>query len=399
MMKSAIRYSTTWASVIAAVCIFTIGILFFVVTSQVNVQASDGKVSSDRLITIHDRGEERVILTKADSIQKALEDADIALDQRDAVEPALDEELVDTSYHVNIYRARPVIVSDGAVREKIMTPYQTSDKIVADAGMILNDEDITTVKPTADIISEGAGLELIIERATPFTFVLYGKQGEAFTQATTVGEMLEKKSIKMESQDELSVALDTPITPGMTVELWRNGKQTLTEEQVVPFTTEKVQDAAREVGYREIRTQGADGKRSVVYEIDIQNGREVSRKEIQSMMSVEPKKQVEVIGTKNKYSGTLNEWLLALRTCETGGVYTRNSGNGYYGAYQFLPATWDSIARKTGRPDLVGVRPDRANPADQDSLVIANAKASSGGLSTQHPGCYKKLGLSKFPPS
>jgi hypothetical protein len=39
-----------------------------------------------------------------------------------------------------------------------------------------------------------------------------------------------------------------------------------------------------------------------------------------------------------------------LRICESGDHYKENTGNGYYGAYQFAPTTWRSLGFK-GRPD------------------------------------------------
>ena len=50
--------------------------------------------------------------------------------------------------------------------------------------------------------------------------------------------------------------------------------------------------------------------------------------------------------------------LAALRDCESGGDYSANSGNGYYGAYQFTPETWASV----GGSGL----PSEASPAEQD---------------------------------
>ena len=41
---------------------------------------------------------------------------------------------------------------------------------------------------------------------------------------------------------------------------------------------------------------------------------------------------------------------LELRTCESGNDYQANSGNGYYGAYQFSSATWTGLGY-SGRPD------------------------------------------------
>lgn len=113
---------------------------------------------------------------------------------------------------------------------------------------------------------------------------------------------------------------------------------------------------------------------------------------------IEKKKTPVVAGVfVNKKNTGRGEWLYELRKCESGGNYKRNSGNGFFGAYQFMISTWNRVAPKLGRPDLVGVRPDLASPEDQDFMVIGNANISAG-LVSQHPGCYRELGLSNKPP-
>jgi hypothetical protein len=47
-----------------------------------------------------------------------------------------------------------------------------------------------------------------------------------------------------------------------------------------------------------------------------------------------------------------------LRACESGGDYSTNTGNGYYGAYQFDQSTWESV----GGSGL----PSDASPEEQD---------------------------------
>lgn len=311
---------------------------FFI--SQVSASDADEKTRGGRLVTIHDRGAEKVLLTKAPTVKEALQDAGMNLDENDRVEPKLTEELVATAYTVNIYRARPVIVVDGAVKQKVMTAYQTADQIAKDAGLELQDEDETKLKTSDDIVSDGAGLQLEIKRATAFQLVLYGQKTEAYTQESTVGAMLASKKIEIGPNDTLSVAKDAAIAAGMTVEIWRNGKQTVTEEQLVEFETEKIQDADRPVGFREVKTPGVKGKKSVTYEIEMKNGKELSRKEIQSVVLEQPKKQIEIVGSKmtNTFSGSFSEALARLRSCE--GSYTSNTGNGYYGAYQYDVSTW-----------------------------------------------------------
>ena len=77
-------------------------------------------------------------------------------------------------------------------------------------------------------------------------------------------------------------------------------------------------------------------------------------------------------------------FLACVRQRESGGNYSIVSSNGlYYGAYQFHRQTWDSTAANAGRPDLIGVPPNQASPADQDAMALAlyrsQGKAPWGG--------------------
>jgi hypothetical protein len=74
--------------------------------------------------------------------------------------------------------------------------------------------------------------------------------------------------------------------------------------------------------------------------------------------------------------------LARLRQCESGGNYASNTGNGYYGAYQFSLRTWRALGY-TGRPDL-------APPAVQDEAAATLQARSGWG---QWPGCSRKLRL------
>ncbi len=264
-----------------------------------SVSATDGDTARNgRLITIHDRGNERVILTHAQTVRDALAAAKIVVDKRDVVEPKLDSELLATDYTVNIYRARPVVVVDGPVRQKIMTAAQTAEGIAAAAHLVLQSEDETQLAMGQDIANDGASTVLTIDRATRFTLRLYGTPTTAYSQASTVGEMLKQKNITLSANDTLSVDTNAPLVSDMEVTIWRNGVQTATVDEMIDFPIRKVLDSDRPVGYKVVQTPGVKGKKSVVYEIMMQNGREVSRKVIQSVMIEEPKEQVEVVGAK-----------------------------------------------------------------------------------------------------
>lgn len=340
-MNSILKRSFAPKGIVIAMFCLVLGCVGLFLASTVQA-ASLTPAAGQKLITIHDRGRERGMLTYASSLRDAFKEAHIEIDPNDTVEPGLDEPLVANNYEVNIYRARPVTIIDGALREKVMSPYRTAKQIAEQANIILQDEDIATISLNTDMVTQGAGVQLTITRATSFTFVLYGTKTPSYTQEKTVAKMLEAKKITLGKDDTLSVPLDTPIQPGMTIELWRNGKQTATEEQDVPFAIEKVQNADREIGYKEVKTPGVVGKKTVTYEIEMKNGQQVSRKEILSVVTKEPTKQVEIVGTKmtNTFSGSFAEALARLRACESGGNYANTRNPKYRGAYQYDYSTW-----------------------------------------------------------
>jgi hypothetical protein len=60
-------------------------------------------------------------------------------------------------------------------------------------------------------------------------------------------------------------------------------------------------------------------------------------------------------------SDSLAAQLHRLRACESSNNYHANTGNGYYGAYQFNPSTWRAMG--------YGGRADRAAPRTQDDAT------------------------------
>jgi len=70
-----------------------------------------------------------------------------------------------------------------------------------------------------------------------------------------------------------------------------------------------------------------------------------------------------------------------LRHCESGDRYSVNTGNGFYGAYQFHPRTW----RNLGFPGL----PHQAPPEMQDEAARKLQARSGWG---QWPVCSRRIG-------
>jgi hypothetical protein len=68
----------------------------------------------------------------------------------------------------------------------------------------------------------------------------------------------------------------------------------------------------------------------------------------------------------------LNPFLQCVVQHESGGDYTAVSPDGLYmGAFQFSQSTWNEAAQLAGLPGLIGVPPNLASKADQDTLAVA----------------------------
>jgi hypothetical protein len=92
---------------------------------------------------------------------------------------------------------------------------------------------------------------------------------------------------------------------------------------------------------------------------------------------------MDVAAMATSASATASDSDLAkLRACESGGNYQINTGNGYYGAYQFALATW----RGLGYPGY----PHLASPPTPDEAVRMLQARSGWG---QGPACSRKYGL------
>jgi hypothetical protein len=88
------------------------------------------------------------------------------------------------------------------------------------------------------------------------------------------------------------------------------------------------------------------------------------------------------VGIPGPITGPLAADFAKLRSCESGDEYTINTGNGFYGAYQFSLSTWQGLGYS-------GV-PSNASPATQDAAALKLYKESGW---SPWPACSAMLGL------
>lgn len=348
----------------------------------------DLRPSDSHVVFIHSEGKTRTITSKAVNVGELIAKADLSLSPEDVVEPAAETPIVEDNFRINIYRARPVTVVDGNNRTVTLTARKSARMVAAQAGLNVNADDIAKFEQ-GEIAENIIGEKVVIARATPILLNLYGAQLTAYTQAKSVGGLLSEKNIILNDGESVLPEPKTPITPNMQVFVLREGAKVETVEEVIPAPVQTVEDKSLSQGATAVRQNGTNGRKVVTY-IIFENPA-APRQLIQEITIQAPVPKIVAVGAA-RFSASLEEWLYQLRMCETRGNYQTNTGNGYYGAYQFAAATWRSLNTGYEYAHL-------APPSVQDRAVVANTLRSSGGLATQHPGCYKKLGLSKFPPT
>jgi len=383
-------------ALVAVFALIVFGTAGVAVASSESNAGSSARISNvQRLVTINDNGTERTILTRATTVENALKDANITTSADDDIEPKINAKLDNTSARINIYRARPIVVIDGARTVRVVTMAQSPTAIAAVAGIKLYPEDKTSTEPVRNILAAGgAGLQMNIARAKVVNLKLYGQESDMRTHAATVREFLNEKKIALGPDDVVSLDLNTEITDQMSLEVWRNGIQTITVDEEIAFEVEQVRDMNREVGYREVKEAGVVGQRSVVYEIEMKNGEEISRREIQSVVTKQPTKQIEIIGVKVKLGLGLTKSKGVNQFQDSGGVIHRET-------YYDLPMS--RVMQNCGQGGYYTVRDDGVK-VDRDGYVIIAANLNlyprcsvvetsvglgkvydTGGFATVHP--------------
>lgn len=259
-----------------------------------------------------------------------------------------------------------------------------SPRLIAEqAGVDVYPQDNVELQPVNNMAEAGTvGQDIVIDRATVVTVVVDGQELELRSQGSTVGELLKDNDIDVTDSDAVHPGVTTKLKPGLRISVARVRINVETVDETIEREVEEIADTNQPRNYRKVKTEGSNGVRQVSYLVTYSNGQVASKKEIKSQITVAPVARVEIVGTKTASNRATDSAFAALRQCEAGGNYARNSGNGYYGAYQYDLSTWSNYQGYA--------RPDLAPPAVQDAKA-RETQARRGW--SPWPACARKLGL------
>lgn len=258
-------------------------------------------ITDNHFVTFHENGESLTIKTDAKTVEEAIARAKIELSEYDITDPAREEKINSDNYHINIYRARPVIITDGITKKYLMSASYDPETIAKDAGFTIYDGDNISVK-------------------------------------------VENKNI-----------LETGLTDMYVIK--RHGGKTVTIEEEIPYSEKTEQDDTLEAGQQKVKQLGELGKKTTIYEVKFKDGKEVERIKISEETTKTPVDRITAVGTKitsftrNPDKATCQAWMRVAGIAESDMevAYTliwheskcrydaTNPSSGAYGIPQSLP--------------------------------------------------------------
>jgi uncharacterized protein YabE (DUF348 family) len=275
-------------------------VVFFGMGMFVTVGATTGGANDTKIININVDGENQTVSTRAKTVGDLIQRLNISTIEEDIIEPAADERIIEDNTQINVYRARPVEIIDGDRSITVLSAQRSLKLLAAEAGLKLLPEDKVTLSSRETSILDSSASEVItVDRSVEVRLTVYGVLSTIRTTSDNVEELLSERNILLQDGENIQPSnIKTPISSGMLISVNREGVKTAATTEVIPYETTIETDSNLDTGTTEIRTPGVNGERAVIYEIEEIDGIEISRKEIQTVVTKNPVNEVKVRGTK-----------------------------------------------------------------------------------------------------
>lgn len=309
-------------------------------------------VGNNKTITLNVDGKVSSVQSFGGTVGQVVKSANLDLKPSDRVSPSLDA-TVHNGTVININQAKEVKVSLDGAEKTVNTTAQDVEDLVTELGVA----SASSVSAPKDAQLSLAGSYVAISTPKSVSIVADGKANTATTTAATVGKVLEEAGITLGANDRTSQPANANVVNDMVIKVSRvDTSQTAVSTEEVPFQTVTAESADMLKGEKEVTQAGAAGKIERTFKLVLVDGREASRSLVSENVAVQPVTEKVTVGTKAKPAveaapagantgaaapAMMNEAMWdKIAQCESGGNWSINTGNGYYGGLQFDIRTW-----------------------------------------------------------
>ena len=318
-------------------------------------------ISQSKSLTLTVDGRSSNVRAMAGTVGGVLEAKGITIGSRDQVVPSLDAK-VKSGDTINVRYGRQLIVTVDGVQKEFWTTATTVDQALKDLGLRAEGAVLSVSRSQA---IGRKGLNLALTTPKDVTLTVGGQSTSVSSTAATVLDLLTDQGVSLGDKDRVNPATDTPVTAGLAIVVNRVEVKEVTSTEDIAFGTTETEDGSLYSDQSRVATAGVAGQRSIVSEQVVVDGAVESSTEKSSTVVKEPVTQVVAKGTKarpapapapaaaaapapvsagNVSGAGLNVANAAMwdrvAQCESGGNWSINTGNGYYGGLQFSLQTW-----------------------------------------------------------
>ncbi|WP_026553831.1 resuscitation-promoting factor [Arthrobacter sp. 35W] len=338
-------------------------------------------ITTNKSITVMVDGQANSVQTFGGSVGDVLARASVDLKPADQVSPALDA-TVENGTVITVNTSKQVQVSLDGAQTTVQTNTTKVGELISQMGVAAN----AVVSAPIDMTLASSD---VINISTPKNVKILadGKSVELTTTAATVGKVLADGGVNADADDLVSQPLTATVVDNMVIKVLRvTAGATDVVTTAVPFTTEQTVDPALFKDEKKTTKVGVAGSVETSYTLTTIDGREVSRTETAKKTTAEPVAEKVTVGAKERPAtpaaantgstppATANDAMWdRIAACESGGNWSINTGNGYYGGLQFDINSWLANGGATYAP-----RADLATREQQ--IAVANAYYAKAGL-------------------
>ena len=338
----------------------------------------------DKSVNLSVDGKTSTVHAFGSTVGDILHKQHITIGQHDVVAPAPSTPVHDGEKIVVRYGRKLTVTVDGATRE-----YWTTATTVAAALQELGIRaDSAKLSASRSQTLGRQGLALSVTTPKDVVVRVDGKNLSASSTAATVGDLLAELHVTKDGNDRVKPTVTTALTEGLKVAVQRVTTQDVKATEAVAFTTVKKSDSSLYKDQSKTVRSGSEGAKIVTYRVTKVDGKVESKKAVSSKVTEQPVTRIVAVGTKSRpvsatsggsTSGAGINLARAdmwdrIAQCESGGNWSINTGNGYYGGLQFDYNSWLA----NGGADFAP-RADLASRAEQ--ITVANRYYDKAGLS------------------
>jgi resuscitation-promoting factor RpfB len=354
-----------------------------------------GYANLNKSVTLSIDGQASQVSTSADTVGALLESKGIEVTSHDVVAPNLDAQVAEGT-RVAVKFGRQVTFTVDGAQQTIWTTATTVNEALGALAIDLAGAQLSTSRSSG---IGRQGLTIIIATEKTVIIIDAGKKRTVTTTGQTLADALAAAKITVDRNDKLSANPSVRLVDGSKFTFTRIDIKSKTKKIKVDFDTTRKKTSTLKKGDTKVDTPGVTGVRAVTYRLVQHNGKIVSRTKIKSKLLKKPVTKVILVGTKTptaeksssgSSSGSSSSSSSTpsgsvwdkLAQCESGGNWSINTGNGYYGGLQFSLSTW----RAYGGSGM----PHQASREQQ--IAIAKKLQADAGWGSW-PACSSKLGL------